>query len=309
MISIIKHKDINKEKWDSCISLSPNGLVYACSWYLDIVCPDWDALILDDYKAVMPLTAKIKFGLKYLFQPGFTQQLGVFSADIIEEKQLSLFLEAIFEEYKLIEINLNYSNNFKPENFQCKERINYELQLNQSYNEIYSNYTASNKDSLKRAYKKDALEIRPDLTISELIGLFKNNVPIKVRNMNIQVLKDIHTEAVSRGICELFGLYNNENKLVAASSFILYKERLLFFTSISSEEGKRKRAMFQMLDYIIKKYTENNFILDFEGSNIPGIARFFAGFGPKPTTYLGIRSNRLPALLNFPQHLYRKLRS
>jgi hypothetical protein len=37
--------------------------------------------------------------------------------------------------------------------------------------------------------------------------------------------------------------------------------------------------------------------LDFEGSNIPGIARFYKGFGALPQTYYSLHQNRLPKLL------------
>ena len=32
----------------------------------------WDALVLDDYAAVMPLTWRRKYGTRYLYQPAFT---------------------------------------------------------------------------------------------------------------------------------------------------------------------------------------------------------------------------------------------
>ena len=59
--SFLKHDKIDKVKWDNCISRSVNGHIYARSWYLNIVSPDWDALIEGDYEAVMPLTWKRKF--------------------------------------------------------------------------------------------------------------------------------------------------------------------------------------------------------------------------------------------------------
>ena len=34
---------------------SCNGFSFALSWYLDASCDNWDALIADDYTAVMPL--------------------------------------------------------------------------------------------------------------------------------------------------------------------------------------------------------------------------------------------------------------
>ena len=70
----VKHKDINKLKWDKCIDTAPNGLIYANSFYLDIMSKGWDGLVMNDYEAVMPLTWNKKFGIFYLRQPAFTQQ-------------------------------------------------------------------------------------------------------------------------------------------------------------------------------------------------------------------------------------------
>jgi hypothetical protein len=55
--------------------------------------------------------------------------------------------------------------------------------------------------------------------------------------------------------------------------------------------------MFLLIDDFIRQNAESNLILDFEGSNIQGIARFYAGFGAEPQTYLSVRINRLPWLL------------
>lgn len=81
MITYLTHNQIDKQRWDDCIKQSPNGNVYALSWYLDIVHPRWEALVEDDYVSVMPLTGNRKCGISYPFQPFFVQQLGVFSKE------------------------------------------------------------------------------------------------------------------------------------------------------------------------------------------------------------------------------------
>ena len=55
-IKYLQHKEIDKAKWDACIEQAPNGLIYSYSWYLDAMSKHWDALVLKDYEAVMPLT-------------------------------------------------------------------------------------------------------------------------------------------------------------------------------------------------------------------------------------------------------------
>ena len=44
---------IDHIKWDKCISESSNGIVYAYAWYLDIVCEDWEAIVVNDYQIVV----------------------------------------------------------------------------------------------------------------------------------------------------------------------------------------------------------------------------------------------------------------
>src|ERR1019366_1761696 len=97
MVKHISHSKINFKKWDNCIANSVNSAIYAYSWYLDIVSPGWEALVAADYKTVMPLTQNSKYGINYLRQPFFTQQLGVFSTSELTEAILTDFLTAIPE--------------------------------------------------------------------------------------------------------------------------------------------------------------------------------------------------------------------
>src|SRR3990172_7490113 len=101
MITYLKHSEIDKPKWDKCIQNSSNGLIYAYSWYLDFVSPNWQALVRGDYEYVMPLTCKKKYGINYLHQPFFAQQLGVFSSAVLSDYDVDEFLSLIPEKFKL----------------------------------------------------------------------------------------------------------------------------------------------------------------------------------------------------------------
>ena len=110
MIKYLKNKEIDKQKWDACINDAANGLIYGYSWYLDIIAEKWDALIYDDYSAVMPLTRKSKFGIKYLIQPVYMQQAGIFFKQKLSETELENFINHIPKKFKKITINLNSEN-------------------------------------------------------------------------------------------------------------------------------------------------------------------------------------------------------
>jgi len=69
MIKYLKHTEINYAAWDACVKQSPNALLYAYSWFLDMAADQWDALVYGNYDAVMPLPWRKKWGIQYLYQP------------------------------------------------------------------------------------------------------------------------------------------------------------------------------------------------------------------------------------------------
>src|SRR6266516_1681416 len=93
-IQYIPKKKIDKEKWDRCITNASNGLIYGYSFYLDLMAKNWDGLMLDDYKAVMPLTWNRKYSIDYLYQPFVCAQLGLFGKNLSNDL-LENFFEAI----------------------------------------------------------------------------------------------------------------------------------------------------------------------------------------------------------------------
>jgi hypothetical protein len=76
-IQHLTRNEIDSIKWNNCVERSANGLIYAFSYYLDALCDNWDAFVIDDYNAIMPLPWRKKAGIKYIYAPPFIQQLGI----------------------------------------------------------------------------------------------------------------------------------------------------------------------------------------------------------------------------------------
>ncbi|WEK35446.1 MAG: GNAT family N-acetyltransferase [Candidatus Pseudobacter hemicellulosilyticus] len=108
-IHYYRRDQLDSQRWDQCIDNAGNGNVYAYSGYLDGMAQNWDALVLNDYEAVMPLTWNRKWGIPYLYQPAFTAAAGVFGNGITGTV-LQAFLLAIPRKFRLIEISLNSGN-------------------------------------------------------------------------------------------------------------------------------------------------------------------------------------------------------
>src|SRR6476469_4432094 len=146
----LTNKEIDKIKWDACISGARNGLVYGYSFYLDHMSKNWDALIMNDYEAVMPLTWNKKYQIEYLYQPFFTASLGIF-ANRLSAKLVKIFLENIPTKYKYWDIYLNHGNLFPVLGFEFYTRSNYILSLDKGFESIRRSYSQNHVRNIKKA--------------------------------------------------------------------------------------------------------------------------------------------------------------
>src|SRR5439155_19223856 len=115
-IRYLTRNQLDTTKWDSAIDKAGNGLIYAYSFYLDKMSQHWDALVLNDYEAVMPLAWNRKYGISYIDQPFLTAQLGLFGENI-SPGILTTFLNAIPSKFKYWDFYLNRANVFALVNY------------------------------------------------------------------------------------------------------------------------------------------------------------------------------------------------
>jgi hypothetical protein len=70
----------------------------------------------------------------------------------------------------------------------------------------------------------------------------------------------------------------------------------------TSEEGKKTEANHFLINAIIKEFAGTKMLLDFEGSDLPGVKAFYENFGVTNQPYYLLRYNALP----FPLKLLKK---
>lgn len=297
MIRYLTHNQIDTKRWDECIAQSPDGNVYAWSWYLDVVHHGWEALVEDDYEAVMPLAGNRKFGVYYLFQPFFTQKFGVFLRKEASEEKIKQFLKAIPEKYKFAEFRISVGiNAFNAD--AVKAHRNIELALNQDYSALSDNYNSNTKRNLAKA-KKQGLTTVEKAEPSAIIELFRKNRGKNIKQWGeaeyARLLKLVET-AENHEACMVLGVQNRSNQTVAGAFFMISHNKIVFLFSGADESNKENHGLTLLLDYVIKKFSNSEKTLDFEGSDDDGLARFYKGFGGEETIYQGIRLNRAKGL-------------
>lgn len=299
-IQYLSHQQIDKKRWDQLISHAFGGTLYAQSWYLDAVCPGWQALATTDYSRVMPLTSRRKYGLSYLFQPLLSQQLGIFSRSHLKPEEVDEFIGMIPPVFKLIEITLNDHN---PPGilFPIDKHTTCRLNLNISYTQIQERYSENTRRNLKKATLEN-LRFRTNITLQEFMELLQKDksagANILIRNKNRPALLRLIPTLINRSAGMICGVRNRHGDLLASALIGQEKGFHYYLAPAMNEEGREARAMFYLIDRYIHLHAGLPAIFDFEGSDIESVARFYKGFGAAPAIYTSLRINRLPWPLN-----------
>ena len=281
MIKYIKREKLDVKKYDKCIEDSIQSRVYAYSWYLDIVADNWDALVLNDYEAVMPLPWRKKYGLRYVYQPIFCQQLGVFSVLKISEEVIKKFIKKIPYYYVKVVYQFNSDNEIKGRNL--TERDNYILKLNKPYKDLKEKYRKDRKYRINQVKKGNYTIITPK--VKALLELTKEYYGfIELTEIDLNKLKRLIDFIILNNLGFMYGVNEKEN-ILGVCFFIETRKRIVYMFSVMNPEGKKKQIASLIIDEVIEKYSKSEKILDFEGSMIEGVASFYKSFGARKEKY------------------------
>lgn len=296
-IEYLRHTQIDKLRWDTAIRNSLNGLVYGYSWFLDAMAGHaWDALVVDDYKAVFPLVWKRKFGIPYLYQPFFTQQLGLFSTSEISMELMNACIEAIPKKFRYWNFHLNTENSFFTPDTAFVMRTTYCIDLQQHYTEIYDSYNADAKKNLRKIETLDysiskvvAPEVAADVFFAAYGSHYKNSEALKPK-----IVACAH-QALQYNMGFTRAVYGPGGELWCAGFFFKSNGTIHYAMAAPTEAGKHHGITHLLIDAVLKEFAGTPYVFDFEGSDIPSVAFFYAKFGAKARYYTQIINNRMPS--------------
>jgi hypothetical protein len=290
-IHYLKNKEIDKKRWDEIIDKSPNGRIYAYSWYLDALTENcWDALILGDYDFIMPIPWRSKYGIHYIYTPPFIQQLGIFSEKTVPGDLFLAFLKNLPIKFKLLNLCVNTHEKLP---LTQKIRTNFILNINKPYEEIWKNYKASAKKKIKKERNVVFLEKTP----------IKNVITDYIRDNGHQVnytkedylrLEKAMTAASEHDCLISCRLENDTNETLASAFFPVSHGRVYHLFGSQTVLGRETQANHFLIDNLIKKYCQKIQLYDFAGSDLPGVAEFIKKWGSTPEYYSNIKTARFP---------------
>jgi len=279
MIRYIPAKHIDRTKYDLCIDNSPACRIYAYSWYLDCTCERWDLLIEGDYQTVMPLPVRFKYGIPYIYTPSWVQQLGLFSEDLIDENKINSFVKAIPKKIRWIDYQFNSTN--KLHNLTSVLKRNYVLSLDQSFEEIQKNYNSNRKRISKHCFKEYVIEKKGNAEFF-MSHYKKLNKSYHLLDQTIDKLNCLCQ--TGNGRVNIWNVFK-EGIFIAGLLWLKDKKRITYLVPLADDQAKKLHIPTYIINELIKDYQTEELLLDFEGSMLSGVEKFYQSFGAKPEHY------------------------
>ena len=305
-ITYLKRAEIDTLKWERCVNADlARTVVFAQHWFLDNYCKSWDAVVVDDYRAVLPLPVRKKFGISYVYPPCFATRLGFFGEELTQT-EIDKVLDLVAKKFKWADLVFNSDISYKKET--VFSHRTYLLDLNADYDILQKKYHESHKRNCKKGQAEN-LKLVSDADPKAIINLFKNNrgkdASVGYRERDYDDLLNIITLLQERRAVEVAGVCDAEGVLQAGAFFTFWGEKYQFLFS-GRDSSMQSRSLYFLIDNFILRHAGENRQLDFNGSNNANIARFYAGFGAKETTFKQLIINRLDIIQRTALFIKRK---
>ena len=298
-IRLLSASALDRHKYSACLAASLHPVGYAEAGYLGHMARQWSVLVLGDYEAVMPLPWNRKWGFRYVYNPAFVPQVGIFSA-----RPLTIFLQDRFflelkKHFSFCELFLNPGNRQEG----LRNKTNYILPLSLSYTLIREGYK---KDLRERLHKARSLTCRVTQDPETVVSLYRDLYGKRFKHVGTAeyaAFSALAAEKLSAGQLLCREVRDEPTgSLLAANLFLRDNKRLTNIMAVTIPEGRQRFAQHFLLDSIIREYAGQPLLLDFEGSEIPGVAAFYQRFGALAESYPFFRYNGLP----FPLRLMKR---
>jgi hypothetical protein len=300
-IQIVPSSSIDQEKWDNCLTHAANGLIYASYHYLNHMADHWHGLIIGDYDVIMPLAWRQKWGIKYYYQPAFTQQLGYFGVKDIE--QVESLVETINDFCSYGDVFFNYANQSIAKRLAAVQQTNLVIDLSTGYDYIYHQYNKDLQNNVRRAAKFELLYQPAEVaTAIQIYQQWYGNRFTHVTAKDYEQFGLLCNHFNKKGQVFARDVIDGAGNLLAIGLFLKDEKRIYNVMNSTAEEGRKKEANTFLFDNIIQEFAGEDLLFDFEGSDLPGVKQFYQKFGAVPQPFFHWHHNNLP----YPLKLLKK---
>ena len=243
--------------------------------------------------AVFPFCSNNKLKLfKQVYTPWFVQEFKILGyARPIFLKHSAHYFKKNYGKVNL-RISTKDASVFKQEGFSVTPRTTYCLQY------VNLNLSNNHKRSLKKSQDQN-FRVQT-LATYEVVDFLRVNLFERIPNFDEDQIADFShfiTKLESSNQLKILGVRGGVNEVLAAAVF--YKEGKVwhYLKGSANQEGRDLGAMHLIIVRFLEGLNADE-ILDFNGSEVPGVAKFYEGFGAIKQHYAEINYLKYPRLTN-----------
>lgn len=310
-IQLLRFSQLDLAAWDACVAAARPVVPYMQSWWLLATAGRWDAAVETGeggrYLSILPLPTKRRPWGREVYQPAFTQQLGLLTTAASRHRDLLDYLPLLTGRYVRFYTQLHTGHELvaAPPGFAHTERLTYQLGLAPDYPTLLAGYTADYRRRLRlNQALPQPLIVTRTTSVADLLALFQQHKGGEVAGLkekHYQQLTQLHEALQLHAQALVLEVREpGTRRLLAGALFVQQPQLLVYLFAAASPEGKKAGAPLLILDWVIRHQAGTpGLVLDFEGGMIPSIARFFANFGATPVPYAALSFTQRPWYLQW----------
>lgn len=286
-------------------SSSYTNSIFEEPWWLDATAPgQWDAVEITnngDAIARLPFVIKRKLGLTLLTQPSLTQTLGPWTkatngkyhSELSTKMQLYQELIELLPKHDIFSQNFHTNiTNWLPfywSGYSQSTNYSYTIDLKQDADHIFADFSTRARRSIRKAEK--VVEVTESDSIEELLEV--NRKTFQRQGLTVPYSdRFVYSidEATAKHANRLILIAKDASGKVHGGSYYVGDTRRMYLLINGGDPALRNSGAGTLLVWeAIQRLKGNTEIFDFEGSMIPGVEKFYRGFGAKQTPYFNIK--------------------
>lgn len=293
---ILPSSKIDADKWNNCILSSDYGMIYASTGYLDAMADQWHGIVIDDYRAVMAVPWRIRFGIRYAYMPAFIQQLGLTGAYTAGD--MNAVIRTLPDFVSLADIHFNYRNTEITGHPGVTAKTNFIIELSDGYEKIYSRYRKDLKENIR---KVSGLHYSGN-SVEPAVALYRRQYQGRIREVSAEDyyrFTQLCHQFKEQGGCMVRSVQDDRGEVLATAILLKDSRRIYNIMNAITREGRQRDANDFLLDRVIHEFAGQSLVFDFEGSELPGVKAFYEKFGATDQPYFYYHYNGLPWFLRW----------
>lgn len=292
------------EEWNEFVDHSPQGSIYAKTWYLDAIGYPYRIGVLRNNENIQAGIILTKNELNTFSNPLFAKYLGILSRAINSKYETRLttekeWIELIIENIKHIKtfdytFHPNFTNwmPFYWKGYKEQTRYTYILENLRDIDRIFADFKGTVRTDIRKALKHD-LAVKTDVDVDRFYEMNKlafkksrGGIPFSFKRF-----WRLYESLLKKQSIKLFAITDNKDNWHAIAGVVYDENSCNLILNASDPRFLDLKGNSLLVFETIRFASKISKVYDFEGSMIEPIERFYRAFGGKQVRYFSIWKN------------------